>query len=52
MSEAHHDIAAMSTVLAVGAFFITESIPLSREDSASYISLFPITWELAAFNVK
>lgn len=38
-----YDFAAISMRLAVGAFFITESIPLSREDSDWYISLFPIT---------
>jgi hypothetical protein len=43
---------ATSTRLASGAFFITDSIPSSRDFSDSYISLLPITWELAAFRVK
>jgi hypothetical protein len=34
---------ATSTSLAAGAFFITESIPSSRDFSDSYIWLLPIT---------
>jgi hypothetical protein len=43
---------ARSANSAPGAFFITDSIPLSRAASDSYISLLPITWWLAAFRAK
>jgi len=36
--------AASSTTVASGAWFFTDSMPLSREASLSYIWLLPITW--------
>jgi hypothetical protein len=42
----------VSSTEASAAFFFTDSIPLSRLASDSYISLVPITCPLVAFRLK
>ena len=48
----NEDYATLSSIAAIGAFFLTELIPFSMELTEEYISLVPITCPLDAFNTK